>query len=111
RLLKRIRDISQVKGEKEISLQTTDKALEMLQVDNAGLDHTDHKLLNAVIDGFQGGPGELETIVARIGVGPQTTDDVFEPNVLQVGFIQRTPRGRVVTPKAYQHFGIKKDNE
>lgn len=111
RLLKRIRDISQVKGEKEISLQTTDKALEMLQVDNAGLDHTDHKLLNAVIDGFQGGPVGLDTIAATIGEESQTIEDVFEPYLLQIGFIQRTPRGRVVTPKAYQHFGIKKDNE
>lgn len=107
RLLKRIRDISQVKGEKEISLSTTDLALEMLQVDDAGLDHVDHKLLKSIIDGFQGGPVGLDTIAATIGEESQTIEDVYEPYLLQIGFIQRTPRGRVVTQKAYNHFGIK----
>lgn len=107
RLLKRIRDISQVKGEKEISLATTDLALEMLQVDDAGLDHVDHKLLKSIIDGFQGGPVGLDTIAATIGEESQTIEDVYEPYLLQIGFIQRTPRGRVVTQKAYSHFGIK----
>ncbi|WP_010531108.1 Holliday junction branch migration DNA helicase RuvB [Lentibacillus jeotgali] len=111
RLLKRIRDISQVKGEAEISLQTTDDALDMLQVDKAGLDHIDHKLLNAIIDGFQGGPVGLDTIAATIGEESQTIEDVYEPYLLQIGFIQRTPRGRVVTPKAYHHFGIRKDSK
>lgn len=107
RLLKRIRDISQVRGEKEISLATTDLALEMLQVDDAGLDHIDHKLLKGIIDGYQGGPVGLDTIAATIGEEPQTIEDVYEPYLLQIGFIQRTPRGRVITPKAYAHFGIK----
>lgn len=107
RLLKRIRDISQVRGEKEISLATTDLALQMLQVDDAGLDHTDHKLLKEIIDGFQGGPVGLDTIAATIGEESQTIEDVYEPYLLQIGFIQRTPRGRVVTPKAFAHFGIK----
>src|SRR5699024_1999849 len=110
RLLKRIRDISQVKGEKEISLETTDHALDMLQVDDAGLDHIDHKLLKGMIDGFQGGPVGLDTIAATIGEEAQTIEDVYEPYLLQIGFIQRTPRGRVVTPNAYQHFGIRKDD-
>ncbi|GGJ84009.1 Holliday junction ATP-dependent DNA helicase RuvB [Lentibacillus kapialis] len=111
RLLKRIRDISQVKGETEISLETTNEALKMLQVDDAGLDYTDHKLLHAIIDGFQGGPVGLDTIAATIGEESQTIEDVYEPYLLQIGFIQRTPRGRVVTSSAYEHFGLRKDNE
>lgn len=111
RLLKRIRDISQVKGEEQISLETTDQALGMLQVDDAGLDHIDHKLLKGIIDGFQGGPVGLDTIAATIGEEPQTIEDVYEPYLLQIGFIQRTPRGRIVTAKAYQHFGITKHEE
>lgn len=106
RLLKRIRDISQVRGETEISLETTDLALNMLQVDDVGLDHIDHKLLMGIIEGFQGGPVGLDTIAATIGEESQTIEDVYEPYLLQIGFIQRTPRGRVVTPKAYHHFGI-----
>jgi holliday junction DNA helicase RuvB len=107
RLLRRIRDISQVKGEKEISLDTTKTALSMLQVDEAGLDHIDHKLLKGIIDGFKGGPVGLDTIAATIGEESQTIEEVYEPYLLQIGFIQRTPRGRVVTHKAYNHFGVK----
>lgn len=106
RLLKRIRDISQVRGEKEISIDTTKVALDMLQVDNAGLDHIDHKLLKGMIEGYRGGPVGLETIAATIGEEAQTIEEVYEPYLLQIGFIQRTPRGRVVTAKAYAHFGI-----
>ncbi|MFC4388375.1 Holliday junction branch migration DNA helicase RuvB [Gracilibacillus marinus] len=104
RLLKRVRDISQVKGEERIAIETTQQALKMLQVDNAGLDQIDHKLLLAMIEGFQGGPVGLDTIAASIGEESQTIEDVYEPFLLQQGFIQRTPRGRVVTPKAYMHF-------
>ncbi|MBC5637598.1 Holliday junction branch migration DNA helicase RuvB [Ornithinibacillus sp. BX22] len=111
RLLRRIRDISQVKGEAEISVETTDVALGMLQVDDQGLDHIDHKLLKGIIEGFQGGPVGLDTIAATIGEESQTIEDVYEPYLLQIGFIQRTPRGRVVTPKAYQHFGMKVNDE
>lgn len=111
RLLKRIRDISQVKGETEINLETTDLALEMLQVDDAGLDHIDHKILKGMIDGFQGGPVGLDTIAATIGEEAQTIEDVYEPYLLQIGFIQRTPRGRIVTSKAYQHFGLKRHED
>ncbi|SHN09260.1 Holliday junction branch migration DNA helicase RuvB [Gracilibacillus kekensis] len=104
RLLKRVRDISQVKGESSISIETTQKALQMLQVDQEGLDHIDHKLLLAMMDGFKGGPVGLDTIAASIGEESQTIEDVYEPYLLQQGFIQRTPRGRLVTPKAYAHF-------
>ncbi|MBP1968782.1 Holliday junction DNA helicase RuvB [Virgibacillus natechei] len=110
RLLKRIRDISQVKGETEISLKTTNLALEMLQVDDVGLDHMDHKLLKGIMESFQGRPVGLDTIAATIGEESQTIEDVYEPYLLQIGFIQRTPRGRVVTSKAYEHFGMKVDD-
>jgi len=109
RLLKRIRDIAQVKGEAEISMETSGQALDMLQVDDAGLDHVDHKLIQGIIDGFQGGPVGLDTIAATIGEEPQTIEDVYEPYLLQIGFIQRTSRGRVVTEKAYSHLGVAKD--
>ena len=108
RLLKRIRDISQVKGEKEISLKTTKLALDMLQVDHVGLDHIDHKLIRSIIDGFKGGPVGLDTIAATIGEDAQTIEDVYEPYLLQIGYVQRTPRGRIATEKAYAHFGLEK---
>ncbi|WP_440895972.1 Holliday junction branch migration DNA helicase RuvB [Amphibacillus sp. Q70] len=104
RLLKRVRDISQVKGEAEISIATTQHALEMLQVDKTGLDHIDHKLLLSILDAFQGGPVGLDTLAATIGEESQTIEDVYEPFLLQKGFIQRTPRGRMATEKTYQHF-------
>lgn len=103
RLLKRVRDISQVKGENKVTKETTKNALEMLQVDAEGLDHIDHKLLLGIIDGFNGGPVGLDTIAATVGEESQTIEDVYEPFLLQIGFIQRTPRGRLVTIKAYEH--------
>ncbi len=111
RLLKRIRDISQVKGETEITLETTKIALDMLQVDNVGLDHIDHKLLRGIIDSFKGGPVGLDTIAATIGEESQTIEDVYEPYLLQIGYLQRTPRGRMATDKAYAHFGIEKGEQ
>ena len=108
RLLKRIRDISQVRGEAEISIETTKLALDMLQVDNVGLDHIDHKLLKSIIEHFNGGPVGLETIAATIGEEAQTIEDVYEPYLLQIGFLQRTHRGRIATEKAFSHFGIKR---
>ncbi|KGX84343.1 Holliday junction branch migration DNA helicase RuvB [Pontibacillus marinus] len=104
RLLKRVRDIAQVKGEETVSKGTTQQALSMLQVDEEGLDHVDHKLLLGIMDHFQGGPVGLDTIAATIGEESQTIEDVYEPFLLQIGFIQRTPRGRLVTTKAYAHF-------
>lgn len=111
RLLKRIRDISQVRGETEISLDVTYLALNMLQVDSVGLDHIDHKLIKGIIADFKGGPVGLETIAATIGEEPETIEDVYEPYLLQMGFIQRTPRGRMATQKAYAHFGMKENDE
>lgn len=106
RLLKRIRDISQVHGENEISIDMAQKALKMLQVDEAGLDHIDHKLLKAIIDDFNRGPVGLDTLAASVGEESQTIEDVYEPFLLQIGFIQRTPRGRVITPRGLAHFGV-----
>lgn len=104
RLLKRVRDISQVKGEDSVSMETAELALNMLQVDKIGLDHIDHKLLLAILDQFNGGPVGLDTLAATIGEESQTIEDVYEPFLLQKGFIQRTPRGRTATTTTYTHF-------
>ncbi|KQC48439.1 MULTISPECIES: Holliday junction branch migration DNA helicase RuvB [Geobacillus] len=104
RLLRRVRDFAQVRGERGITLPLAVEALERLQVDRLGLDHIDHKLLLAMIEKFAGGPVGLETMAAVIGEEAQTIEEVYEPYLLQIGLLQRTPRGRVVTPAAYAHF-------
>lgn len=104
RLLKRVRDFAQVRGDGTISIDTAQEALELLQVDALGLDHIDHKLLVSMIERFRGGPVGLDTIAASIGEESTTIEDVYEPYLLQIGFLQRTPRGRVVTKLAYDHF-------
>lgn len=104
RLLKRVRDFAQVRGNGTISIDTAQEALELLQVDALGLDHIDHKLLIGMIERFRGGPVGLDTIAASIGEESTTIEDVYEPYLLQIGFLQRTPRGRVVTKLAYDHF-------
>ncbi|UCZ54348.1 Holliday junction branch migration DNA helicase RuvB [Bacillus shivajii] len=104
RLLRRVRDFAQVRGNGEVDLQVTQEALELLQVDRLGLDHIDHKLLMGIIEKFRGGPVGLDTIAATIGEESHTIEDVYEPYLLQIGFLQRTPRGRMVTPKVYEHF-------
>ncbi|TWT08315.1 Holliday junction branch migration DNA helicase RuvB [Planococcus sp. CPCC 101016] len=104
RLLKRVRDYAQVRGTGSITMDMAEQALEMLQVDPLGLDHIDHKLLTGMIERFRGGPVGLDTIAASIGEESTTIEDVYEPYLLQIGFIQRTPRGRTVTPLAYEHF-------
>jgi Holliday junction DNA helicase RuvB len=105
RLLKRVRDFAQVRGNGFIDMEVAQKSLELLQVDRLGLDHIDHKLLIAIIDRFRGGPVGLETIAATIGEEAPTIEDVYEPYLLQIGFLQRTPRGRLVTESAYLHLG------
>jgi len=105
RLLRRVRDYAQVRGDGKISLETSHEALEMLQVDSHGLDHIDHNLISGMIEQFSGGPVGLDTIAASIGEESVTIEDVYEPYLLQIGFLQRTPRGRVVTKLAYDHFG------
>lgn len=104
RLLRRVRDFAQVKGDGKVTLEIANYALELLQVDKRGLDHIDHKLLKAIIERFRGGPVGLDTIAASIGEERETIEDVYEPYLLQIGFLQRTPRGRVATPLCYAHF-------
>jgi Holliday junction DNA helicase RuvB len=106
RLLKRVRDYAQVRGDGVITLDMAKSALRLLQVDDLGLDEIDHKMLRAVIMNFQGGPVGLDTIAATIGEESQTIEDVYEPYLLQIGFLHRTPRGRTVTPLAYRHLGL-----
>ncbi|PFV76296.1 Holliday junction branch migration DNA helicase RuvB [Bacillus sp. AFS059628] len=106
RLLRRVRDFAQVRGNGTVTMEITQMALELLQVDKLGLDHIDHKLLLGIIEKFRGGPVGLETVSATIGEEAHTIEDVYEPYLLQIGFLQRTPRGRIVTPLAYEHFGM-----
>ena len=105
RLLKRVRDYSEVKSDNLISLKEAREALELLEVDNAGFDKVDNKILEAIVDNFNGGPVGIETLSYFIGEELGTIEDVYEPYLLQKGFIIRTPRGRVATDKAYEHLG------
>jgi Holliday junction DNA helicase RuvB len=106
RLLKRVRDFAQVKGDGIITQDIADEALKQIQVDAIGLDSIDHKILRSIIQQFRGGPVGLDTIAATIGEESQTIEDVYEPYLLQIGFMQRTPRGRMVTSAAYRHLGL-----
>lgn len=104
RLLKRVRDYAQVKGNGDIHLSIAKKALELLEVDPIGLDEVDRKMLLSIIDKFNGGPVGLDTLAASIGEESSTIEDVYEPYLLQIGFMKRTPRGRVLTRRCYQHL-------
>ncbi|GGA40372.1 Holliday junction ATP-dependent DNA helicase RuvB [Kroppenstedtia guangzhouensis] len=106
RLLKRVRDFVQVQGDGVITGEAARDALDRIQVDRLGLDEVDHKLLKTIITHFRGGPVGLETIAATIGEEAHTVEDVYEPYLMQIGFLQRTPRGRMLTPRCYQHFGV-----
>lgn len=106
RLLRRVRDFAQVKGTGDITMELAQSSLELMQVDRLGLDHIDHKLLMGIIEKFRGGPVGVETIAASIGEEAATIEDVYEPYLLQIGFLQRTPRGRMATYSAYEHFGM-----
>lgn len=106
RLLKRVRDFAQVRGEGIITMDIVTSALELLQVDKLGLDHVDYNMIKAIIKHYNGGPVGVDTIAATIGEESQTIEDVYEPYLLQIGFLQRTPRGRVVTHTAYRHLGL-----
>ncbi|WP_085523245.1 Holliday junction branch migration DNA helicase RuvB [Tuberibacillus sp. Marseille-P3662] len=108
RLLRRVRDFAQVSNNGEIDHAITKESLTRLQVDDWGLDGVDHQLLRGIIDHFQGGPVGLDTIAAAIGEERHTIEDVYEPYLMQIGFLQRTPRGRMVTNKAYQHLEVPK---
>jgi len=106
RLLRRVRDFAEVKADGTITSQVAHDALDMLDVDQQGFDTMDRKLLLAIIDKFDGGPVGLENLAAAIGEERDTIDDVLEPFLIQQGYIQRTPRGRIATAKAYRHFGL-----
>jgi holliday junction DNA helicase RuvB len=107
RLLRRVRDYAQVKSDGRITKPVTDEALQMLEVDRLGLDKMDTLLLQTLIDKFAGGPVGVETLAAAIGEEKDTIEDVYEPFLIQAGLIQRTPRGRMATSRAYEHFGRK----
>ncbi|MBB6055302.1 Holliday junction branch migration DNA helicase RuvB [Tolumonas osonensis] len=106
RLLRRVRDFAEIRSDGHISDQIAAQALDMLDVDNAGFDYMDRKLLLAIIDKFMGGPVGVENLAAAIGEEKETIEDVLEPYLIQQGFLQRTPRGRIATPRAYLHFGL-----
>ncbi|KRN54686.1 Holliday junction branch migration DNA helicase RuvB [Carnobacterium divergens] len=105
RLLKRVRDYAQVEGEGEVSQRMADEALALLRVDQEGLDYVDQKMMTTMIELYRGGPVGLSTIAANIGEETETVEDMYEPYLLQMGFLQRTPRGRIVTPLGYEHLG------
>ncbi|KAA1187316.1 Holliday junction ATP-dependent DNA helicase RuvB [Photorhabdus australis subsp. thailandensis] len=111
RLLRRVRDFAQVKGNGAIDGDIATRALDMLSVDSAGFDYLDRKLLIAIIDKFMGGPVGVDNLAAAIGEERETIEDVLEPFLIQQGFIQRTSRGRIATNHAYRHFGMVKDQE
>ena len=106
RLLKRVRDFAQVQGKVEIDAATTGYALDRLEIDNLGLDNTDRRMMEAIIRFYGGGPVGLDTLAATVGEEAVTIEDVYEPYLMQLGFVSRTPRGRCVTRLAYEHLGI-----
>lgn len=106
RLLRRVRDFAQIKGDGTVTKEMTDLALKMLDIDELGLDNTDRRMLEAIIKFYDGGPVGLDTLSVTIGEEAITLEDVYEPYLIQIGFINRTPRGRCVTRLAYEHLGI-----
>ena len=108
RLLKRVRDFAQVMYDGKITKEVAEKSLKEMEIDEQGLDMIDNKMITAMIKNFGGGPVGLETLAATIGEEPDTIEDVYEPYLMQLGYISRTPRGRIVTQAGYAHFGIEK---
>lgn len=106
RILKRVRDYAQVRGDGKITKDLANTALDLMDIDKMGLDHNDQRILHTLIETFGGGPVGLDTIAAAVGEDPGTIEDVIEPYLLQNGLIQRTPRGRVATRLAYEHLGL-----
>ncbi len=111
RLLKRVSDFGLVLGDGNITLDIARLALNKLEIDNLGLDNTDKKILESIIYNYKGGPVGIETLTATIGEESGTIEDVYEPYLMQIGFIARTPRGRIATPLAYEHLGIEYDEK
>ena len=110
RLLKRVRDFAEVKYDGKITKEVASFALDLLEVDKMGLDQNDRNILMLIIDKFSGGPVGLDTLAAAIGEDAGTIEDVYEPYLVKNGFINRTPKGRVATDFAYQHFGLTRQN-
>ena len=110
RLLKRVRDIAQVQFDGVITEKVARAALERFEIDELGLDDFDRKMLRTIIKNYAGGPVGLETLAAAVGEEAVTIEDVYEPYLMQIGFLSRTPRGRCVTAAAYEHLGIKPDS-
>ena len=106
RLLRRVRDFAQVRADGAITTRVAGDALKLLEVDENGFDEMDRSILLTVIEKFSGGPVGLGTIAAVVGEEPDTIEDIYEPYLIQIGFLERTPRGRVATERAYQHFGL-----
>ncbi len=111
RLLKRIRDFAQVKGDGVVTKQIVDESLNQLEIDELGLDLVDRRMLEMIIKNYNGGPVGLETLAAALGEEAVTLEDVYEPYLMQLGFLARTPRGRCATALAYQHLGILRDGQ
>ena len=106
RLLRRVRDYAEMKGDGTVTAHMADNALNMLNVDERGFDHMDRRLLTAMMNNFEGGPVGVESLAAAISEDRGTIEDVIEPYLIQQGFMARTPRGRIATPVAYAHFGV-----
>ena len=106
RLLRRVRDIAMIKYNSNITLDVAKKALELLHIDACGLDEIDRKIMHLIVHQFNGGPVGLDTLAAGIGEESDTIEDVYEPYLIQMGFLQRTPRGRMLTPHGYRHMGL-----
>jgi Holliday junction DNA helicase RuvB len=106
RLLRRVRDFAQVEGEGKIDMETARRALELLEVDELGFDEVDRKILTTLIEHYSGGPAGIKALAAAVGEDHGTLEDLYEPFLIQEGFLQRTNRGRVATAKAYQHLGL-----
>jgi Holliday junction DNA helicase RuvB len=111
RLLRRVRDFAQVRADGTVTLDVAQAALKLLEVDEYGFDETDRRLLRTIIDKFGGGPVGLNTIAAAISEEKDAIEDIYEPFLIQIGFLDRTPRGRVATPRAYRYFGLDAPNE
>ena len=109
-MLKRVRDYAAVLGNGNITKEIAKIALEKLEIDDLGLDNIDRKILKTIILNYTGGPVGIETLSSTIGEEVETIEDVYEPYLMQMGFIARTPRGRIATPNAYKHLGIEMVN-
>ena len=111
RMLKRVRDFAEVMGDGKVTKELTDIALDRLEIDKLGLDSLDRRMLTMIIRGYNGGPVGLETLASALGEESVTLEDVCEPFLMQLGFLARTPRGRVATALAYRHLGLEKQGQ